>query len=293
MRCNYVDSKSTFVGTRIIILRQIHTKALRAGFADFSDHPSTICRPCPGLSTGSYPGGISFAFHGVNIPQAGGAGIKGYQAIDFDISAFYGIGAHVFQGAELCKWCETKKTASSAKSACPVQFHKDSEAYFTGVPKNRTPIFHDVPKRQSETFNNLEKMNFQEQAITIQQVSQKLDIPKPTLRFWEREFEGILVPLRTNGGQRRYAQEHVSIIEEIKMLKKAGLSLVEIKRKLGKGQRSEVRGQRSGSMSKAGEQMSGAGSWVSGDERTDRIDLLAARVAEVVRAEVNKFFEGV
>ena len=78
-------------------------------------------------------------------------------------------------------------------------------------------------------------MNFQEQAITIQQVSQKLDVPKPTLRFWEREFVGILVPLRTNGGQRRYAPEHISVIEEIKMLKKAGLSLVEIKRKMGKG----------------------------------------------------------
>jgi len=78
-------------------------------------------------------------------------------------------------------------------------------------------------------------MNFQEQAITIQQVSQKLDVPKPTLRFWEKEFEGILVPLMTISGQGRYAEEHVSVIEEIKMLKKAGLSLVEIKRKLGKG----------------------------------------------------------
>ncbi|MBL7224538.1 MAG: MerR family transcriptional regulator [Desulfobacteraceae bacterium] len=116
-------------------------------------------------------------------------------------------------------------------------------------------------------------MNFQEQAITIQQVSQKLDIPKPTLRFWEREFEGILVPLRTNGGQRRCAPEHVSVIEEIKMLKKAGLSLVEIKRKLGKGQ------------------MSDAGSQRSGDGRTDGIDLLAARLGEVVRLEVLKFFE--
>ena len=84
-------------------------------------------------------------------------------------------------------------------------------------------------------------MDIHEQAITIQQVSQKLDVPKPTLRFWEREFDGILVPLRTNGGQRRYAPEHISVIEEIKMLKKAGLSLVEIKRKLGKGQMSEVR----------------------------------------------------
>ena len=84
-------------------------------------------------------------------------------------------------------------------------------------------------------------MDIHEQAITIQQVSQKLDIPKPTLRFWEREFVGILVPLRTNGGQRRYAPEHISVIKEIKMLKKAGLSLVEIKRKMGKGQMSEVR----------------------------------------------------
>jgi hypothetical protein len=33
------------------------------------------------------------------------------------------------------------------------------------------------------------------------------------------------------------------------------------------------------------------GSHMSGDERTDRIDLLAARVAEVVKAEVNRFFE--
>jgi len=117
-------------------------------------------------------------------------------------------------------------------------------------------------------------MNSQEQAITIQQVSQKLNVPKPTLRFWEKEFEGILVPLRTNGGQRRYAPEHVFVIEEIKMLKKAGLSLVEIKRKLGKGQMSEAERQRSGS------------------ERTEGIDLLADRVAEVVKMEVLRFFRG-
>jgi len=116
-------------------------------------------------------------------------------------------------------------------------------------------------------------MNFQEKAITIQQVSQKLDVPKPTLRFWEKEFEGILVPLRTNGGQRRYASEHISIIEEIIMLKKAGLSLAEIKRKLGKGQMSEAGGQR------------------SGDERMDGIDLLAERVAELVKMEVLRFFQ--
>jgi len=134
-------------------------------------------------------------------------------------------------------------------------------------------------------------MDIHEQAITIQQVSQKLDVPKPTLRFWEREFDGILVPLRTNGGQRRYAPEHISVIEEIKMLKKAGLSLVEIKRKLGKGQMSVVRCQRSESMPKAGGLMSETGSQRAGDGRTEGIDLLAERVAEVVKMEVLKFFE--
>jgi DNA-binding transcriptional MerR regulator len=119
----------------------------------------------------------------------------------------------------------------------------------------------------------MEDMDSLKQFSTIQQVSQKLDIPKPTLRFWEREFKGILVPFRTNGRQRRYAPEHVSIIEEIKMLKKAGLSLAEIKRKLGKGQVSKAGGQE------------------SGDERVDGIDLLAERVAEVVKMEVLRFFK--
>ncbi len=82
-----------------------------------------------------------------------------------------------------------------------------------------------------------------------------------------------LVPLRTNGGQRRYAPEHVSVIEEIKMLKKAGLSLVEIKRKLGKGQMSVAASQRSGS------------------ERTAGIDLLAERVAEVVKMEALRYLQ--
>ena len=127
-------------------------------------------------------------------------------------------------------------------------------------------------------------MDIHEQAITIQQVSQKLDVPKPTLRFWEREFDGILVPLRTSGGQRRYAPEHISVIEEIKMLKKDGLSLVEIKRKLGKGERSE-------SMPKAEGLMSGSGSLKSRDGRTEGIDLLADRVAEVVKSEVLRFFQ--
>ena len=56
-------------------------------------------------------------------------------------------------------------------------------------------------------------------------------------------------------------------------MKKAGLSLAEIKRKLGKGQMSE------------------AGRQGSEDGRTGEIDLLAERVAEVVRLEILRFFE--
>ena len=135
-------------------------------------------------------------------------------------------------------------------------------------------------------------MDIQEQAITIQQVSQKLDIPKPTLRFWEREFVGILVPLRTNGGQRRYAPEHISVIKKIKMLKKDGLSLIQIKRKLGKGiDDSLIRKLDDWEKGRDGGQMSGTGSQLAGDGRTDGIDLLAKRVAEVVKMEVLRFFE--
>ena len=116
-------------------------------------------------------------------------------------------------------------------------------------------------------------MNQNEQLHSIQQLSTKLNIPKPTLRFWEKEFEGILQPLRTNGGQRRYAPEHVSVIKEIKMLKKTGLRLVEIKRKLGKRLVPEAGIQR------------------PGEGQTENIEQLAERVAEVVKLEVLRIFK--
>ncbi len=39
--------------------------------------------------------------------------------------------------------------------------------------------------------------------LTIKEVSELTSIPTHTLRFWEKEFDSILVPLRTPGGQRR------------------------------------------------------------------------------------------
>lgn len=111
-------------------------------------------------------------------------------------------------------------------------------------------------------------MDPQEQIFTIQQLSLKLKIPKPTLRFWEKELDGILVPLRTHGGQRRYTSRHISIIKEIKNLRSKGKSLVEIKRKLSNSRKVQ-----------------------DNNSDSNRIDLLADRVAEVVKAEVYGFFE--
>lgn len=112
----------------------------------------------------------------------------------------------------------------------------------------------------------MSKIDLQHSLYSIQQLSIKLDIPKSTLRFWEKEFEGILLPLRTNGGQRRYSSEHISVVDKIKRLKEGGLSLAEIKRKLGNKSDSH-------------------------NSDSEGIDLLARRVAEVVRYEVVKFFK--
>ena len=45
-------------------------------------------------------------------------------------------------------------------------------------------------------------------------------------------MNGIIVPIRTPGGQRRYTQEHLSIIQKINRMRKQGMSLSEINSKL-------------------------------------------------------------
>ena len=110
------------------------------------------------------------------------------------------------------------------------------------------------------------EMDQQEQLFTIQQLSKKLDIPKPTLRFWESELGGLFVPLRTRGGQRRYTVEHISTIKEIKKLKGEGMSLMDIKR--------FFRHNRTGNIS-----------------NSTNIDLLLNRITKLVKAEIASFFE--
>ncbi len=114
-------------------------------------------------------------------------------------------------------------------------------------------------------------MNQEEKLHSIQQVSTNLNIPKPTLRFWEKEFEGLLQPLRTDGGQRRYTCEHIAIVEKISAFKKAGFSLAEIKLKLGRELTVE------------------SGKHRLGDGPTLGIDILVERVTEAVKAELLRF----
>lgn len=109
------------------------------------------------------------------------------------------------------------------------------------------------------------------QGYTIQQVSRKLKVSKHTLRFWEKELDGIIIPLRTQGGQRRYTPDHLFILKEIKRLKAKGFSLAEINRKLGKVQ-----------------------TLTTGDiSSSERIEHLADEVAEVVRSAVYDYLQGV
>lgn len=105
--------------------------------------------------------------------------------------------------------------------------------------------------------------------LTIQQVSDEFGIPKPTLRFWEKEFAGILVPARSKGGQRRYTHKDVCILSQIKKMKDKGMSLATIKEELGKTDYEQR---------------------LCGFERKE-IDLLAERVAAKVRLEIHRLLE--
>ena len=56
--------------------------------------------------------------------------------------------------------------------------------------------------------------------LTIGEVSELTGVPIHTLRYWENEFDGYFSPLRTSGRQRRYNEEAVSRVLEIKTLLK-------------------------------------------------------------------------
>jgi DNA-binding transcriptional MerR regulator len=103
---------------------------------------------------------------------------------------------------------------------------------------------------------------------SIQEASEKANVSKHTLRFWERELDGIIVPLRTGGHQRRYTAHHLSVIEEVKRLKNKGLSLPDIKKILDN---SKDRSTKNTSL--------------------EKIDVLVNQIAEVVKSTLYNFLE--
>lgn len=100
---------------------------------------------------------------------------------------------------------------------------------------------------------------------SIQEASERANVSKHTLRFWERELNGVIVPLRTNGGQRRYTEYNLTVIEEIKKLKFKGHSLPDIKKILD-SRNPTING-------------------------IEKIDLLADKIAEVVKSTLYHFLE--
>ena len=101
--------------------------------------------------------------------------------------------------------------------------------------------------------------------FTIKQVSTLTDLPSSTLRFWEKKFSEFLTPIRTKGGQRRYRGDNISLIKRIKNLREEKVSLGEI--------RNILNGQ------------------LQSSTESHRIDLLVARLVEVVKMEVYDFFK--
>jgi len=52
----------------------------------------------------------------------------------------------------------------------------------------------------------------------VQEVSKKLGVPTSTIRYWESAFPAFVKPIRTNGGQRRYSDEDIDALMQIKEL---------------------------------------------------------------------------
>ena len=55
-------------------------------------------------------------------------------------------------------------------------------------------------------------------AVGIGTASRLTDVEVHTLRYWEEEFAGLVDPIRTAGGQRRYRPEDLEVLGRIKAL---------------------------------------------------------------------------
>jgi DNA-binding transcriptional MerR regulator len=69
--------------------------------------------------------------------------------------------------------------------------------------------------------------------FSIGQVNAITGIPKPTIRYWEKEFNEFLDPMRTTGNQRRFDEKTIADLEKINYLVKVqGYTIEGARRKL-------------------------------------------------------------
>ena len=67
---------------------------------------------------------------------------------------------------------------------------------------------------------------------SIKEVSETLNLPQSTLRFWEKEID-ILKPNKSKGGTRRYIQKDIDLLQQIKFLvEKQHLTLAGVNERL-------------------------------------------------------------
>jgi DNA-binding transcriptional MerR regulator len=72
--------------------------------------------------------------------------------------------------------------------------------------------------------------------VSIRVASELTGVEIHTLRYWEKEFEGILDPIRTPGGQRRYRGEDLQMVLHLKrLLKEEMFSIAGAKKHLLRG----------------------------------------------------------
>ena len=123
--------------------------------------------------------------------------------------------------------------------------------------------------RPGSAKKNLDPKLVHPHLFTILEASRQLRVSRHTLRYWEKALDGVVVPNRTDGGQRRYTPEHLCVLEAIKQLKRKGFTLAAIRDELSRGMIAEQR---------------------MANPRT--LDRLADHIAETVRSSIYRFFRG-
>ncbi len=107
-----------------------------------------------------------------------------------------------------------------------------------------------------------------ENLLSIQEVSERLYIPKSTLRYWELRFGDFIDPQRTAGGQRRYNSDLIHKIEQIQVLKQQGKKISEIKSLFERKEKPSMKFAATADLS---------------------VEMLAQRIADLVSNEVSRF----